>query len=65
MAERGDPLSSVFKKDGTIADTVEEIEETLLKHNEDILKRKHISSSKQILYTTPPVTILLWVCWYS
>ena len=40
MRQRGDPLTTVFRKDGTLADTVEDIEEALLLHNEDILKRR-------------------------
>ena len=45
LAERGDPLFSMNTKTGDVADTREKIEETILKHNEEILMRKEHSKS--------------------
>ena len=41
--ERGDPLFSMNTKTGEVADTREKIEDTILKHNEEILMRKEHS----------------------
>ena len=43
--ERGDPLFSMNTKTGEVADTREKIEETILKHNEEILMRKEHSKT--------------------
>ena len=43
LMERGDPLFSMNTKSGEIADTREKIEDTILKHNEEILLRKEHS----------------------
>ena len=49
MAERGDPLFSMRTKSGDLADTKEMIEDVILQHNKDLLKRKdHPPAYKQI-----------------
>ena len=40
FGERGDPMFQMLTKSGDLADTREEIEEVILKHNQDLLQRK-------------------------
>ena len=40
LSERGEPMYAMNMKNGLLADTKEAIEETLLQHNEDLLRRK-------------------------
>ena len=42
LSERGNPMFAMNMKNGLLADTREAIEETLLHHNEDLLKRKEL-----------------------
>ena len=50
LAERGDPLYAMLNHQGDLADTREEIEEVILKHNKDLLARKPHPLSYQEIF---------------